>query len=62
LKFFTTFAVVLGLQIILLKSLAQWSFSNTQGLSIVFVSMWSLHYDQWNKSARLCIMSSKSQN
>jgi len=46
LKFFTTFAVVLGLQIILLKSLAQWSFSNTQGLSIVFVSMWSLHYDQ----------------
>jgi len=46
LNFFATFGSVLGLQITVLKSLVQWSFSNPSRLHIVFVKMLSLVYEQ----------------
>jgi len=60
LKIFTTFHSVLGLQISILNSLVQWSFSNPSWLYPVFFLILSLVvYDHQNKSALLRLMSSK---
>jgi len=61
LNFFATFGSVSKLQIIAfnLLSSAQWNFLRSSRLYTVFVLILSLDYDQWYKTAFLCVMSSK---